>query len=82
MRDADPHQPQQHGHLHAGAVTRIVDSACGYAASTRAPAGFEVVTAEFRINLMRPAAGRRFLAVGRVQNGGPSRNRLDPCNTH
>lgn len=61
---------QQHGYLHAGAVTSIVDSACGYAALTRAPAGAEVVTAEFKINLLRPALGERFLAVGRVVNAG------------
>ncbi|MBL8306088.1 MAG: PaaI family thioesterase [Rubrivivax sp.] len=61
---------QQHGYLHAGAVTSIVDSACGYAALTRAQAGTEVVTAEFKINLMRPALGERFLAVGRVVNAG------------
>ena len=61
---------QQHGYLHAGAVTSIVDSACGYAALTQAPPDREVVTAEFKINLMRPALGRRFLAIGRVQNAG------------
>jgi len=61
---------QQHGYLHAGATTSIVDSACGYAALTRAPPGFEVVTAEFKINLLRPALGERFLAIGRVQSAG------------
>jgi uncharacterized protein (TIGR00369 family) len=61
---------QQHGYLHAGATTSIVDSACGYAALTKAPPGFEVVTAEFKINLMRPALGARFLAIGRVQSSG------------
>jgi uncharacterized protein (TIGR00369 family) len=61
---------QQHGYLHAGATTSIVDSACGYAALTKAPAGFEVVTAEFKINLLRPALGERFLAIGRVANAG------------
>lgn len=55
---------QQHGYLHAGAITSIVDSACGYAALTKAPAEHEVVTAEFKINLMRPAIGERFLAIG------------------
>jgi uncharacterized protein (TIGR00369 family) len=65
-----PALSQQHGYLHAGATTSIVDSACGYAALTRAPAGFEVVTAEFKINLMRPALGERFLAIGRVVNAG------------
>ena len=65
-----PHLSQQHGYLHAGTVTSIVDSACGYAALTQAPPGREVVTAEFKINLMRPALGRRFLAIGRVQSAG------------
>ena len=64
------HLSQQHGYLHAGAITSVVDSACGYAALTMAPAGHEVVTAEFKINLMRPALGDRFLAVGKVQSAG------------
>lgn len=64
------HLSQQMGFLHAGAVTSIVDSACGYAALTQAPAGMEVVTAEFKINLMRPGIGQRFLAIGKVQNAG------------
>ena len=61
---------QQHGYLHAGATTSIVDTACGYAALTKAPLEFEVVTAEFKINLLRPAVGERFLAIGRVQSSG------------
>lgn len=63
---------QQHGYVHAGAITSILDSACGYAALTKAPPGCEVVTAEFKINLLRPALGERFLAIGRVQNAGRS----------
>ncbi len=61
---------QQQGFVHAGAITSIVDSACGYAALTKAPAGFEVVTAEFKVNLLRPAIGTRFVAIGKVQNAG------------
>ncbi|MBH9551777.1 PaaI family thioesterase [Inhella gelatinilytica] len=64
------HLSQQHGFVHAGAITSILDSACGYAALTRAPHGREVVTAEFKINLLRPAIGSHFLAIGRVQNAG------------
>lgn len=64
------HLSQQHGYVHAGALTSVVDSACGYAALTRAPADHEVVSAEFKINFMRPAVGERFLAVGRVQQAG------------
>ena len=61
---------QQHGYLHAGAVSSVLDIACGYAALTRAPSDHEVVTAEFKINFLRPAIGDRFLAVGKVQNAG------------
>ncbi len=61
---------QQHGYVHAGAITSVVDSACGYAALTKAPPECEVVTAEFKINFLRPAIGERFLAIGRVLNSG------------
>ncbi|MDB5768941.1 MAG: thioesterase superfamily protein [Collimonas fungivorans] len=61
---------QQRGYVHAGAITSIVDSACGYAALTRAPSGCDVVTAEFKINFVRPAIGERFLAIGKVQTSG------------
>lgn len=61
---------QQHGFIHAGAVTSIIDSAAGYAALTCAPDGFEVVTAEFKVNLVRPAVGERLVAIGKVQNAG------------
>ena len=61
---------QQHGYVHAGAITSIADSACGYVALTRAPSGCEVVSAEFKINLVRPAIGERFVATGTVQNAG------------
>ena len=61
---------QQLGYVHAGAITSILDSACGYAALTKAPAQCEVVTAEFKINFLRPALGEHFLAIGRVQNAG------------
>ena len=61
---------QQHGYMHAGAITSVVDSACGYAALTKAPPECDVVTAEFKINLVRPSIGERFLATGRVQSSG------------
>jgi uncharacterized protein (TIGR00369 family) len=61
---------QQRGYVHAGAITSIVDSACGYAALTKASLESDVVTAEFKINFVRPAIGERFLAVGKVQTSG------------
>lgn len=74
-----PHAPglsQQQGFVHAGAIAAIADSACGYAALTQVPAQDEVVTAEFKINLLRPALGQRFLAIGRVLHAG---RRLSVC---
>jgi uncharacterized protein (TIGR00369 family) len=64
------HLTQQHGFVHAGAVASIADSAAGYAALTTMPAGVGVLTAEFKINLLAPAAGERLLAKGRVIKAG------------
>jgi len=61
---------QQHGFLHAGAVASVVDSACGYAALSVMEAGTAVLSVEFKINLMAPAAGTRFRATGRVLRAG------------
>ncbi len=65
-----PAVSQQHGFAHAGAVATIADSAAGYAALTLMPAGVGVLTAEFKINLMAPAAGERLVATGRVVKAG------------
>jgi len=64
------HISQQHGFVHAGAVASIADSACGYAALTLMPAGAGILTAEFKINLLAPAAGDRLIAKGRVVKAG------------
>lgn len=61
---------QQHGFLHAGIITTIVDSACGYAALTLMPVGAEVPTVEYKVNFLAPAEGERFTAVGRVVKPG------------
>jgi uncharacterized protein (TIGR00369 family) len=61
---------QQHGYLHAGAVTALVDSACGYSALSLAPPGTEVLTVEYKVNFLAPAEGERFLASGRVVRSG------------
>ena len=61
---------QQHGFLHAGAVTTVVDSACGYAALTLMEPGAAVLSVEFKVNLLAPARGREFVAVGRVIRAG------------
>ena len=61
---------QQNGYLHAGIVTTIADSACGYAAYSLMPAGSGVLSVEFKVNLLRPAAGDRFLAHAEVIKPG------------
>ena len=61
---------QQHGYFHAGMTSTIADSAGGYAAFTLFPADASVLTTEYKINLLAPAAGERLRAVGRVVKPG------------
>ncbi|GJM18441.1 MAG: thioesterase [Phycisphaeraceae bacterium] len=61
---------QQHGFVHAGIITAIVDSACGYAALTLMPEGTGVLSVEFKVNLLAPARGETFVAIGRVVRPG------------
>jgi len=61
---------QQHGYVHAGIVTAIVDNACGYAAMSLTPAGTEVLTVEYKVNFLAPARGARFVGRGRVVRSG------------
>lgn len=61
---------QQHGYLHAGIVTTIADSACGYAAYSLMPPDSEVLSVEFKVNLVRPAQGEVFLASAEVVKSG------------
>lgn len=65
-----PSVSQQHGFVHAGAVSAIADTAAGYAALSLMPPGAGVLTAEFKINLVAPAAGERLVARGRVIKAG------------
>lgn len=68
-----PHRPevtQQHGYVHAGATSAIADSAGGYAALTLFPEGTEVLTVEYKINLLAPAAADHLEAVGQVRKAG------------
>jgi uncharacterized protein (TIGR00369 family) len=61
---------QQHGYLHAGVVTMIADSACGYAAYSLMPAGSEVLSVEFKVNMLRPAQGENFVTRAEVIKAG------------
>ena len=61
---------QQDGFLHAGVVSALTDTACGYAAYTLMPSDCRVMSVEFKINNLSPAMGEYFLAHGRVIKSG------------
>lgn len=61
---------QQHGFIHAGVITSVLDSACGYAALSVAPEGVDVLSVEFKVNLLTPAVGERFVARAHVKRAG------------
>lgn len=61
---------QQHGFVHAGVITAIVDSACGYAALSLMPPDSGVLTIEYKANFLSPAKGSTFIATGRVLKPG------------
>lgn len=61
---------QQHGFTHAGIITTVLDSACGYAAFSLMPADAAVLTVEFKTNLLAPAQGEHFVFHARVVKPG------------
>ena len=70
---------QQHGFFHAGVLTSIVDSACGYAALTLMPVDKEVLSVEFKINFLKPANTSKLIATGTVLQSGKT---LTVCEGH
>ena len=61
---------QQHGFVHAGIIGTLADSACGYAAYTLMPPEAAILSVEFKLNLLAPAAGEAFVARARVKKAG------------
>jgi len=61
---------QQDGFIHAGIVTTILDSSCGYAAYTLMPADSRVLSVEFKVNLLAPAKGEIIRAIAEVKRAG------------
>ena len=58
---------QYAGHLHAGMIAALLDTACGFAAATLAGS---VTATHFSMNCLRPAMGRRFIAKGTTVRAG------------
>jgi uncharacterized protein (TIGR00369 family) len=70
---AMPYSPdftQQNGFVHAGIITAGLDNACGVAAFTLMPAGTDILTVEFKTNLLAPAKGERFAFRAHVVKPG------------
>ena len=65
-----PDLTQQHGFLPAGIISTALDSACGYAAFSMMPENAAVLTIEFKVNLLAPGKGERFLFRGSVTKPG------------
>ncbi len=65
-----PSLTQQHGFIHAGIVSTVLDSACGYAAFSLMAKDSAVLTIEFKVNLLSPAKGDKFIAIGTVKKSG------------
>lgn len=65
-----PELTQQHGFFHAGATSAIADSAAGYAALSLFADGVGVLTTEYKVNLLNPAAQEILVARGRVIKPG------------
>lgn len=61
---------QQHGFIHAGMLAAVLDSACGYAAFSLMPADADVLSIEFKVNLLAPAQGERIDVRARVIRAG------------
>lgn len=61
---------QQHGFLHGGIISTALDSACGFAAFSLMPADAAILTIEFKVNLLAPGRGERFLFRGSVTKPG------------
>ncbi|KJC58074.1 thioesterase [Bradyrhizobium sp. LTSPM299] len=65
-----PEFTQQNGFVHAGIITAGLDNACGVAAFTLMPAGSDILTVEFKTNLLAPAKGERFVFRATVVKPG------------
>jgi uncharacterized protein (TIGR00369 family) len=67
---ASPSLRQQHGYVHAGALTTIADHTCGGAAATTVPEGHEVITVENKVSFLRPASGSEVICRAQVLRAG------------
>jgi uncharacterized protein (TIGR00369 family) len=65
-----PSLRQQHGYVHAGALTTLADHTCGGAAVTTVPQGHDVITVENKVSFPRPASGSEVFCRAEVLRAG------------
>lgn len=71
MLENRPELTQNNGYIHGGVIGYLADNASGCAASTMLPEGaVSLVTSEYKLNLVRPAIGRRAISRGEVVKAG------------
>jgi uncharacterized protein (TIGR00369 family) len=61
---------QHDGYVHAGIITALADTAGGYAAYSLMPVESNILAVEFKVNLLRPAKGKLFVARAEVIKPG------------
>ena len=61
---------QHHGFFHGGVIGMVADVAGGYAAMSLCEPGWQVLTVEYKINFIAPAAGSAIVATGHVVRAG------------
>ena len=65
-----PELSQQNGFFHAGIIGTLVDTAGGCAGATLMPSGSNVLTVEFKLNLLTPGDGEKLRARGEIIKSG------------
>lgn len=66
----DARLTQQHGFLHAGIISAALDAAGTYSAYSVIDPDASILTIEFKVNLLSPGRGERFLFRGEVTKPG------------
>lgn len=67
-----PEVSQQHGFFHGGVIGTLADNAGGFAGGSLLAPGMEILTVEFKVNIVAPGRGESLLAEGRVVKNGRS----------
>lgn len=63
---------QHHGFFHGGVIGTLADNAGGFAAASLVDAGTEVLTVEYKLNIVAPGKGAQLVAEGHVVKNGRS----------